>query len=218
MIDFFHGLRTFPQKPAPPASHRNHRCMKSRLFALLLLIPLFTYAQAPEDPAHAELRTMRDGLLAAMNKGDIEAQLPFLHPNVVITWHNAEVSRGTDGVRAYLQKQFSGPTKQVDKFSVEAKVDELSILYGGDTAIAFGSADEKFVLKSGRTFALTGRWSATMVKENGKWLIANLHASDNIFDNPLLNQFKGIMPWVGGSSLIMGMLLGWLVARRGMAK
>lgn len=192
--------------------------MKSRLLALLLLLPLFAHAQAPEDPAHAELRTMRDGLLAAMNSGDIEAQLPFLHPNVVITWHNAEVSRGTDGVRAYLKKQMTGETKQVDKFSVEAKVDELSIIYGGDTAIAYGSADEHFTLTSGRTFALQGRWSATMVKENGKWLVANLHTSDNIFDNPLLNQFKGIMPWVGGASLIMGMLLGWLVARRGMAK
>ncbi|HEV7402877.1 MAG TPA: nuclear transport factor 2 family protein [Chthoniobacteraceae bacterium] len=190
--------------------------MKYRLFALLLLFPLFAHAQ--EDPAHAELRTMRDGLLAAMNKGDIEAQLAYLHPNVVVTWHNAEVSRGTDGVRAYLQKQLTGATKQVEKFAVETKVDELSIIYGGDTAIAFGSAQEYFTLASGRAFALNGRWSATMVKENGRWLVASLHTSDNIFDNPLLNQLKGFMPWVGGASLIMGMLLGWLVARRGMAK
>jgi len=185
-----------------------------------LLIPVFvllfvTSAGAAEDPAHNELRALRDGLLAAMNKGDIDAQLPFLHTNVVVTWHNAEVSRGHDGVRKYLDRMLKGPNKVVDKFGAEVTVDELSILYGGDTAIAFGSAQEHFTLTGGRQFDFTGRWSAALVKESGKWIIANLHTSDNIFDNPLLNAAKKMLAWIGIAGGIAGLVIGWLVGRRG---
>jgi ketosteroid isomerase-like protein len=171
-------------------------------------------ACAQVDPAHNELRAVRDGLLAGMNSSDIEAQLAFLHPNVVVTWHNAEVSRGRDGVRDYLNRMLNGPSKVVQKFGAQVKVDELSIIYGGDTALAFGSAQEHFTLAGGRSFDFTGRWSATMVKDGGKWLIANLHTSDNIFDNPLLNQVKTAVPWVAGGSLLIGAVAGWLTGRR----
>ncbi|HXJ60028.1 MAG TPA: nuclear transport factor 2 family protein [Verrucomicrobiae bacterium] len=177
---------------------------------------LFTLAApAQEDPAHNELRAVRDGLLAGMNAGDIEAQLAFLHTNVVVTWHNAAVSRGHDGVRKYLDQMLHGSAKVVEKFGAEVKVDELSILYGGDTAIAFGSAHEHFTLAGGRQLDFTGRWSATLVKDGGKWLIANLHTSDNIFDNPLLNAAKKLLAWIGVGALLAGLVGGWLLGRRG---
>jgi ketosteroid isomerase-like protein len=188
--------------------------LKTTFLAAALAWLLTTGAHAQEDPIHNELRAVRDGLLAEMNRGDIEAQLAFLHPNVVITWHNAEVSRGRDGVRAYLNRMLHGPSKVVERFGAEVKVDELSILYGGDTAIAFGSAQEHFTLSGGRTFDFTGRWSATLVKEGGKWLVANLHTSDNIFDNPFLNRAVTALWWVGGGALVLGLTVGWLIGRR----
>jgi ketosteroid isomerase-like protein len=187
--------------------------MKILITAVFALFATFRTVAA-EDPAHNQLRAVRDGLLAGMNKGDIESQIGFLHSNVVVTWHNAEVSRGHDGVRNYLNRMLQGPSKVVEKFGAEVKVDELSILYGGDTAIAFGSAQEHFTLAGGRQFDFTGRWSATLVNEGGKWLIANLHTSDNIFDNPLLNAAKMLLPWVGGGALVGGLLTGWLLGRR----
>lgn len=189
--------------------------MKTKLPGAALVFFFILSATAAEDPAHNELRAVRDGLLAGMNRGDIEAQIAFLHTNVVVTWHNAEVSRGHDGVRKYLDRMLKGPNKVVEKFGAEVKVDELSILYGGDTALAFGSAQEHFTLTGGRQFDFTGRWSATMVKEGGRWLIANLHTSDNIFDNPLLNAAKKMLIWVGVGLGIAGLLIGWLLGRRG---
>ena len=189
--------------------------MKMKLFVTSLASLFILTAVAAEDPAHNELRAVRDGLLAGMNKGDIEAQLAYLHTNVVVTWHNAEVSRGHEGVRKYLDRMLKGSNKVVEKFSADVTVDELSILYGGDTAIAFGSAQEHFTLAGGRQFDFTGRWSATLVKEGGKWLIANLHTSDNIFDNPLLNAAKRMLVWAGIGAGIAGLLIGWLLGRRG---
>ena len=188
--------------------------MKKKLLAAALACLFTLAARAQEDPAHNELRAVRDGLLAGMNSGDIDAQLAFLHPNVVVTWHNAEVSRGREGVKKYLDRMLHGSPKVVEKFGADVKVDELSILYGGDTAIAFGSAQERFTMAGGKQFDFTGRWSATLVKDGGKWLVANLHTSDNIFDNPLLNQVKAALPPIAGGLLLVGALGGWIIGRR----
>ena len=190
------------------------------LLSLLSLSSLPLLGQAPppapasDEATHNELRALRDGLLDAMRKGDIERELTFFHPNAVVTWHNAEVSRGRDGIRKYLTRMLQGPNKAVDSFNADVNVDELTILYGGDTGIAFGSAVEHFKLASGRSFDLPARWSATLVKEDGHWLIASLHASDNLFDNPLLNGAKRTIGWAAGIALAIGLALGFVLGRR----
>src|SRR5882724_2675922 len=119
--------------------------LRMLLLLLGLAIPLrLRAATVTEDPAHNELRAVRDGLLDAMAKGDIERELTSLHPNVVITWHNAEVSRHRDGVRDYLNRMLTGPNKIVASYTADVNVDELSALYGGTTAISWGSAIEHF--------------------------------------------------------------------------
>lgn len=191
--------------------------MRTSIAALLLLslTSLPAQAQAPSDEAtHDELRALRDGLLDAMSKGDVERELTYFHPDAVVTWHNAEVSRGRDGIRDYLKRMLEGPDKAVASFRADVKVDELTILHGGDTGVSFGSAVEHFELTSGRTFDLPARWSATLVKENGRWLIASLHASDNLFDNPLLNLARRMAWLAGGIALVAGLALGFLLGRR----
>ena len=192
----------------------------NRLLSIFLMVGAQAVAAeaqqaAPEDPAHQELRKLRDGLLDAMNRGDIDASLAFLHTNCVITWHNAEVSRGHQGVRAYNDRVMKGPNRIVDTFHCEIKVDELSILYHGDTAICFGSSDEHFKLANGRTLDFKGRWSATLVKESGHWLVASLHASTNLFDNVLLDLAKKAAGVAAAVCLVVGLGIGWLVGRRG---
>ena len=149
-----------------------------------------------------------------MNQGDVERELTFFHPNAVVTWHNAEVSRGRDGIRAYLNRTLKGPNPIVAEFKADVNVDELTILYGGDTGISFGSAVEHFKLSSGTTIDLPARWSATLVKEGDQWLIASLHASDNLFDNPLLAKAKRFVCWAGGLGLLVGLLAGLFLGRR----
>jgi len=180
-----------------------------------LCIPSSVFAQnAAEDPAHAELRQLRDGLLAAMNKGDLEATLTFLHTNCVITWHNAEVSRGHQGVRDYYNRVMTGPNRIVDSFHCNVKVDELTILYGGTTGICFGSSDEQFKLANGRNLNVKGRWTVTLIKENGHWLVASLHASTNLFDNVMLDLAKRSLGVTGVICFVIGVLIGWVISRR----
>ena len=197
--------------------------MKTSIAALMLLcaaaVPVSSQAPPPavesaDEAVHNELRDFRDGLLDAMNKGDIERQLTYLHHNVVVTWHNAEVSRGREGVRDYLNRMLTAPDKVVASYKADVEVDELTILYGGDTGISFGSAVEHFEMTSGSTFDLPARWSATLVKEGDRWLVANLHASDNLFDNPLLNMTRRWIWWAGGLGLLVGLVIGLVLGRR----
>jgi hypothetical protein len=187
----------------------------------LLLVWFLSYANliaADTDPkveaTHNELRAMRDGLVDSMNKGDIERELTYLHTNAVVTWHNAEVSRGREGVRAYYSRLTSGPDKMVDKFSAEIKVDELTILHGENAGISFGSSIEHFQFTNGRRFDLKGRWTATLIKENGKWLIGSLHVSTNLFDNVLLDMVKKYAVRAVCIAVVVGAVLGWLIGRK----
>jgi len=157
---------------------------------------------------------LRDGLVDAINKGDIERQLTYLHPNVVVTALNGEVSRGRDGVRAYFLKMTTGPKRVVESFHCEVMVDELTILYGAETGIAFGSALQNYKLTDGLNLDVKTRWTATLVKEHDRWLVASLHASASLFDNPLLAMAKRTAYWAGGISLVVGLIVGLVIGGR----
>lgn len=184
-----------------------------KTFIISLVFLCISVRAAQEDPAHAQLRALRDGLLAAANSGDYEGTLKFLHTNCVITWHNAEVSRGHDGVRAYFAKVMTGPTKIVESAKFAVTVDELTSLYG-PMGVAFGGSDEHFKLTSGRELNVKGRWSATLIRENDRWLVLNFHASTNLFDNVLLNLARRVAIIGAVVSLFAGLIIGWLFTRR----
>ena len=193
--------------------------LKKIMLALAFFVPVALLAQtnqaaAKENPAHQELRQLRDGLMAAMNKGDLEGTLSYLDTNVVITWHNAEVSRGHEGVRAYYNRVMTGPNRIVDSFTCTINPDELTVLYGNDMGICYGSSDEHFKLANGKDLNVKGRWTATLVKENGRWLVASLHCSTNLFDNAVLDLAKKAARLIGVLCLVAGLLIGWLIGWR----
>ena len=181
---------------------------------MALSIGVGAAGQPVEDPAHAELRALRDALVDAVNKKDVEALLRHLHPDVVVTWQNAEVSRKHAGVRAYLARMLDGPDRIVDSFTTNPSVDELTIVHGGDAGIAFGGSQDHFALRGGQSFDLNSRWSATVVRQDGRWLIAAFHASVNMFDNPLLSGAQRLALGGAAGALILGLVAGYVVARR----
>jgi len=188
-------------------------------YLLLILLSAATLARAEENKAtHDELRALRDRLLPALNKGDLETMVSQLATNCVVTWQNGEVSRGRDGFRSYYNRMMTAPGHIVESFSTSVKVDELTILYGDNTGIAFGSSDDHFKLKGGLDVPLKDRWTATLVKENGRWLIAAIHTSANVFDNPLLAGAKRLTVIAAVVTGIAGLLVGWLIGGRGKGK
>lgn len=167
--------------------------------------------QSPEDEEaiHNELRALREDLVDALIAGDVERQLSYAHENVVVTWQNNEVCRGHAGLREFLKRTGS---EAFQGYTVSPTADELTILYdNGNTGIVFGNSVPRYKLL-GKDFELNNRWTATLVREDGRWLIASYHVSANVLDNPLLNMAKQAAYWIGGIALVVGVVLG-LVGR-----
>jgi ketosteroid isomerase-like protein len=167
---------------------------------------------APEDPAHEDLRRLRREMVEAINKNDLDALLGHLDKDVVVTWMNGEVSRKPSEVRAYIERLTKGENRFVQSYTTEVEADELTHLYG-DTGVASGSSKDRFVLTDGREFVVNSRWTATLVKKGGKWLVASFHGSTNMFDNPVLYiAVRRAATWAGGIAAVLGIAVGFGVA------
>ncbi len=181
--------------------------------------PPAAVAAEEENPIHEELRQLKSELVEAINSGNIDKTLALCSEDVVLTAQNAEVSVGREGIRAYFEKMTKGPDRRVEKFSTDPTVEALAHLYGENTATAYGSSQDHYLLVDGMEFTVDSRWSATMVREADGWKIANVHVSCNLFDNPVLNMTRQWLVWTGViagvAGLLVGMLLMWLVRGRG---
>jgi ketosteroid isomerase-like protein len=183
---------------------------------------------ASEEATHVELRALRDALLEAWQHRDLDAMLTHVAPNVVVTWQNGEVSRGAKGVRKFYDEILNSPDKVVSAIASTLKVDELSILYGNETAIAFGSIHDDMTLNhsiaraaflgTGDALALDSRWTATLVRLDGQWKVASYHVSTDAFSNPILSMAiaagKRSALLAGVCGLIAGALVAWSLLRR----
>lgn len=176
----------------------------------LTLLLTFGSLNAAEDAAHAELRTMRTEIIDAITKGDIDSVLQHVHPDVVVTWQNSEVCRGRQGLKDFFEKTGRDSFKG---YKVPPTPDELTILHGGDTGISHGGTAAEYHLL-GKDYEIKSRWTATLVKVDGKWLLAGYHISMNVLDNPLLNAAKSALYVAGGIALVIGIAIGIFLGKR----
>ena len=193
--------------------------------AVFLFMPVLLHAQegkAEDDEAiHNELRALRDKMKSALKQWTLDQlgeNLQYFHENVVFTPMNAEVCRGHDQMRAYFNKMLSGAERIVESVSIDFTVDSLTILYGDDTGgkdtgVAYGDSLGHYKLTNGLQFDVQNKWTSTLVKEEGAWKIASLHACANMFDNPLLKNAERSLYWVGGVAAVIGLILGVILTR-----
>ena len=173
------------------------------------------------DAIHDQLRALREDIIAAVNAKDSEAVVALLHPEVILTVQDGKklsVIRRHDGVRKYLNRFLVGQYHNVESMKLNPKMDDLPVLYFDNTAIAFGSSQFHYRMVNGNEFDLKTRWSVTVVKEGDRWLLANVHVSSNLFDNPVLQTVSRMAIWLaigaGATSLVVGIIVGRLIYRK----
>ena len=165
------------------------------------------------DAVHDQLRALRDRMFAAYEKRDVDKLLQDVAPNVVITWQNADRNEGRDEFLSFYKRMMNGDDSVVKDVSTKFEVDDLSVMYGDDTAIARGSQQDRFSLNDGSEFTLLSRWTATVVKQEGVWNVARFHVSSNIFDNPILETAKGWLMKAGLIGGLLGLIAGLVLGR-----
>lgn len=197
------------------------------MLAVLVALPPAALGQAPtaqasatvptgeagaEDPALKEINALREGLVDAFNKKDVDRMLTYLHPDVVVTWQNSEVSKGREAVRAYYTRMMVGDNRIVESLTAAPAIDGRSI--HGDTSISYGHMNDTFKLRDGLEFHLDSRFSAWLTREDGHWLVRGFHASGNIFDNDIQKTIvRKASTWTGGIGLLVGLGIGALIGR-----
>jgi ketosteroid isomerase-like protein len=168
-----------------------------------------TPASVDTKAIDAELDKFRDDLFHAFNTGDYPAMLEkYCHKDIIATWQDGTTSEGHEGVIAEFDKlkQF------IDKMTVDATTDKRLILNDGNLVISSGEMKDNYLLGRGPTVNLNSRWSATLIKDNGRWLLVSFSASTNAFDNEVISLYLTSQKYVasliaGAIGLVMGMLL-----------
>jgi uncharacterized protein (TIGR02246 family) len=184
------------------------------LLALVLGASTGAVAQEPADAAlHDEIRALRDRMVQALNARDIDGLLQGVTENVVFTGINASVVHGRTGIKDYFDRMMVGPDRIVENIQVELEADGLTVLYGGDTGVAYGHSRDHYELTSGLTFDVETPWTATLAKQDGQWRLSSFHASTSIFDNPMLSAATRTLYWSVGIAAAVALLVGFLVGR-----
>lgn len=169
---------------------------------------------ANDAPVHDELRALASTMEEALNKRDLDALLANVDDDLVFTAMNAEAGYGKEHVRDYFNRMLNGPDKVVENIKVDFVPDKLVVFYGPDVAVSAGNAASHYELTSGMKFDVTARWTGTLVRKNGRWLVASFHYSTNMFENPVLDaQRKFLLLAGGGVALLLG-IIGFFVGRR----
>ena len=164
----------------------------------------------------AELDKFRDDLFHAFNTGDYPAMLEkYCHKDIIATWQDGTTSEGHAGVIAEFDKlkQF------IDKMTVDATTDKRLILNDGNLVISSGEMKDHYVLGRGPSVNLNSRWSATLIKDNDRWLLVSFSASTNAFDNEVISLYLTSQKYVtsliaGAIGLGIGMLIFRMLTRR----
>jgi hypothetical protein len=181
----------------------------SILVLLLFLFQGHHYAIAQDSYAterQALLGILHD-IETGINDSNIDLMAKHIDDKAVITWLNAEVSRGPEGVKAYFARMVgNAPGTVLSKYSTHPKISGPAAFYG-DVAVASGTTDDEFTPHNRSVFKFDSRWTATLRKNDGQWKIVALHLSTNCFNNVLITELRQLSVYTGAGGALAGLLL-----------
>jgi ketosteroid isomerase-like protein len=197
------------------------------VLVLASAVPLAAQAPAPAPAAqedvqatHDQLRALKSGAQEAFNRlgasgrrEDLDKLLDFVTDDIVLVAMNGQTAVGKKGIVDYFTRSMTGPSRTVQSVHHEFEVAQLTTLYGGDTGVSYGTTRGRYELTGGMNFEVNANWTATLVRQNGKWLLASFQFGPSIFDNPLLNQALRWMYWGAAIAGIVGLAVGFTLGR-----
>lgn len=180
-----------------------------RLLILAFLVSIVIPASADDgrEADRAQLLSILKDVETGINSRQIDLMLRHIDDKAVVTWLNAEVSKGPEGVRAYFAKMVGdAPGTVLSKYVTHPKISEQAVFYG-DVAIAHGTTEDEFTPHARSEFRFDSRWTASLRKSDGQWRIISLNLSTNTFNNALTAELKRLVWIVGAGGLAGGLLL-----------
>ncbi len=194
-------------KSAPIQANRN----ASPLPAQSALQPTIT-SPTNREPDHEALRALLKTAKEAVNAKNFDALKPLFHEKFSITTVDQKVFTNFDDFKAHFAGLFTGANAPLKSVTFNPEADALTEFAGDNLGLSHGSSTDTYVFSDGDTRVMNSRWTATLIKDNGKWKILNLHIGANILDNPVTEAAKSYVYKVGVGAGIGGLLLGFILA------
>jgi hypothetical protein len=121
-------------------------------------------------------------------------------------------------LKEYFSRMFETPDSLLTSIKIQPTASILTRFLSDNVGICYGTSTDTYTLKKGGDAVMNSKWTATLIKENGEWRIAAVHAGADILNNPILNKSISLgytfaaIGAVGGFAL--GLLLMIIVRRR----
>ncbi|MCX7010850.1 MAG: nuclear transport factor 2 family protein [Kiritimatiellaeota bacterium] len=135
---------------------------------------------------HEALRALMKTAATAINTQDVKILEACLAKNFVFTTVDQTALTNRAGVAAYYDRMFRAAEAPLSKMEIKPQADILTQFIAPDAGYCYGSSVESYTLKDGKIFTFHTRWTALVIREDGQWKAAALHAGINFLDNPVL--------------------------------
>lgn len=176
--------------------------MKTLVFAValsLLMLPVPGSAEeavgAEED--HQALRQLLWAVKEAINTRDAELLKSHLHESYALTVLNQQVVSGETGVDDLFRDWFRGPNAPLKRLKVDPVATVPTQVFDGRFGTVYGTSTDAFQLATGDTYVFKTHWTASVIKEEGDWLLLNVHIGTNPLDNAFLDEYRKGMGFGG---------------------
>ena len=157
---------------------------------LALGVLLWGYCGLALDDAraadHEELRALRAQAANAISTGDLEELRGCLASDFTFIASDQSVLRSHEELVAYWNSMFADRNSPVIGMATTLTADILTTFVAPDVGYCYGTSNDVYTLKNKRRIAVENRWSAVVVREEGKWKVAVVHVGVNFLDNPVL--------------------------------
>lgn len=202
---------------------RNVRMTKvfQMMMSVFFLLACSTTASVGQDAAaplaekqlDQELSELREGLVDGFKRRDISAMLAYVTPDIIVTWQNAEISHGKDELRTFIEQMMVGPDSVVSEVDGSPTIEGRKIY--DNQIISYGHMNDRFTLRAtGETLPFDSRFSALVVRNEGRLALSGLHLSVNAFDNAIMAAHVGLYKNVAIVGSIVALLIGIFLGRR----
>lgn len=141
---------------------------------------------------HKALQVLGEKTAQMLNEQNFKEMNSCFTKKFVFIPIDQSVITSVDEFKKYYQKIKTDNNYGVIGMRITPSYDIPTVFTGSDTGYCYGIADNTFVLKGGKSVHVKSRWSATFVKEDGKWKIAMVQSGVDMLDNPMLSAVKGV--------------------------
>lgn len=193
--------------------------MKTSVAVTLAVVLSAVATGAQEREAdHAQLREMLRTVETAVSDNQLDTLLPLLDDDFALTMLDQTLITSPAELKAYFQRHFEASGAVLKSVRIKPEADVLTRFLDENTGVNRGTSTDTYTLRSGTQVVLHTRWSGTFRKVDGRWKIVALHVGANVLDNPILGfAQRGRQLW-GAGGVVLGVVLGFLLGRRGAAR